>query len=880
MIKTFAMKTITILFLASVIKTASFAQGVRGVIRDDKKQPIPFATIYVENLKTGTNSNEKGEYEINLQPGTYILHFRSLGFKQVSKTVVVQNNILKIDVELPTEVYQMKEVVVLKGEEDPAYPIMRKVIAWAPYHLNQVSHYESEVYLKGTMVIEKIPSLLKNRVEVSDNRNTVKINSGDVYLDESVNEITFDAPGSYKQVVKSSQSSFPNLGNKAMTPFEFIKSSLYQSELMGCISPLAPNAFAHYKFIYEGFMEEGNYVIDKIRVEPRRKSQQLFSGNIYIVDQYWCIHSADLSNEQFWGTINIKQLNSPVNDAAWLPVTYNFHFKASFMGMKGQYRYSSSVKYQNILINEQLSGPVIPEHTPPLATVLTQDRRSVAIDKDLETLLSKDKLSVRDMRKILKASKAQQKQLNPDTVKSLEINTRRNYSVEKGATLHDSTYWTQSRAIPLTPDEIKSYHRKDSLVRSQTADTSKSVSKKHKTGAILKLLFGFSTPLGDSSLWFRYFGLVNLNGLSFNTVDGWLYKQTFNINWKMDSIHNLSITPEMSYAFNRKAIMGSIDGAYRYAPMQNGVFALNLGHKSLDFNQQTGINRFVNSLSSLFFRENYMKLFDDRFIKLSNSIDLANGLRLNTSVNYNEIQSLVNHSDFSFFYRNQRNYSLNIPDNSLFLQQFPDNYKSFICSAGLTFTPKYYYRIADHRKIMLRSKYPTFNLNYTAGIKGILGSQTSYQFVTGGINQKVELGNNTSLTYYLKSGYFFNVKEISFPEFQHFNAQPLPLMLNGLEQSFQLLDFYKYSTYNRFLEGHIQYSTQLLFLKYLPVVSNTFWTENLYVNYLSTPVLKNYMEFGYGLGNIFLMGHLGVFVSFEHGTYRSVGVKVSIGLGR
>lgn len=114
-----------------------------------------------------------------------------------------------------------------------------------------------------------------------------------------------------------------------------------------------------------------------------------------------------------------------------------------------------------------------------------------------------------------------------------------------------------------------------------------------------------------------------------------------------------------------------------------------------------------------------------------------------------------------------------------------------------------------------------------------------------------------------------------FSEYKHFNTQSLPVMVSGFGKSFQLLDFYKYSTDDQYLEGHLHYKSRLLLLKRLPVISKRIWTENLYVNYFNTSSLHNYLELGYGFGNIIALGNLGVFVSFEDGKYQATGVKVS-----
>lgn len=180
---------------------------------------------------------------------------------------------------------------------------------------------------------------------------------------------------------------------------------------------------------------------------------------------------------------------------------------------------------------------------------------------------------------------------------------------------------------------------------------------------------------------------------------------------------------------------------------------------------------------------------------------------------------------------------------------------------------------------MIRSKYPTFTLDYKTAIQGVFDSNSKYHEITAGIKQRLDMKYGSSLDYSVNAGVFLDVDQIHFSEFRHFNTEPLPVTISKFSQSFQLLDFYKYSTSKRFAEGHLHYESQLLLLKYLPILSNTIWSENLYVNYLSTPVLKNYVELGYGLNNIALLANIGVFTSFENGKYKSVGAKLSINFG-
>src|SRR5208283_4303674 len=224
------------------------------------------------------------------------------------------------------------------------------------------------------------------------------------------------------------------------------------------------------------------------------------------------------------------------------------------------------------------------------------------------------------------------------------------------------------------------------------------------------------------------------------------------------------------------------------------------------------------------FRINDMKLYDDRHLTADNQIDLANGLRLSASVSYMQSHLLDNHSKYSFFFWNVRNYTSNIPNNAFFHESYQTQSKSFSITAGLQYTPEYFYHYVNFRKIMVLSKYPTFNLNYKAAIPGILGSNSLFQTVWGGVSQRIETENKNMIRYSLEAGWFYEVKDILFIEFKHFNTQPIPVQLSNFENSFQLLTYYQYSTSQKYIEGHFQYQTDLLFLKRMPWISNRLWT--------------------------------------------------------
>jgi hypothetical protein len=859
-----------------------FSQGIVGTIYDESNQPIPYATVYIENLQTGTTANEKGFFKFKLEPGNHKITFRAMGYYPSYKEIAITNKFENIDIRLKTQVYQLNEVVLSKSKEDPAYAIMRKVISLAPFHLNEVKHYNSDVYLRGTIVIIKIPKLMGNMFKINDK----SLKSGDVFVEESYNEIAFDAPKKYNQKVKSIKSSFPPSQKGKVNPIGLVQGSFYDQSDDYMISPLSTKAFFHYNFVYEGFSMEGNNIIDKIKVIPRRKSPQLYSGYMYIVEDQWCIHSYELTDEQSFGTEKIRQVFANVKGNVWLPVSHNFFAKGGFMGAKGEFNYTASIKYTDIAINEKnIKNKVqVAEKKPEEKTAIKETEKKKSKDlEEIEKLSAKDNLTTREMIKLSKALEKEYKKETADDPDSLEIKSNRSFTFEKDAFNKDSDYWQTVRAVPLSATEISSVLHIDSAqyalkTRTKADSVPKQNVQKHKTNLGKLIIGGESWLFADSAITLKYNGLITPSSFGFNAVDGYFVYQSFELTYDIDSVRNIKVLPKVGYAFNREALQWKIRSEYNYSPMHRGQLSVEGGIHSSDFNSASGIKPIVNTFAALCFKENYIKLYENRYINLSNQIDIANGLKFVTTANYSHNISLVNSTDFSFIDRKEL-YKPNIPDNSYYVIYANNIHKSFWYNVNIDYTPRQHYRITDGQKRMMYSNYPSIGINYKQAFSGVMGSTSSFQQVEIGLYQWKNLGFFNNFQYNIRAGKFFNTKNLHFSEFNHFNTQNIPVNLNdfyGFRDTYTLLDYYKYSTNDYYLKGSISYQTPLLLIKYIPGISKLGWNENIYLNYLTTPALKNYTEVGYSLSEIYYMGTAGIYASFTDGKYNGFGIRVSI----
>jgi hypothetical protein len=878
----FRILTFSISLLSAI---TSYSQGLKGRLTDAKNNPVPFAAVYDETTYAGTTSNADGYYDLKLEPGNHSMVFKAMGYYLVRKQITASNQWITLNILLNEQVVALKEVIITPGKEDPAYAIMRKTIGLAPYHLNQVKEYKADVYLRGTAHIIKIPKFIAKHTSVNGKTNSLK--SGDVFLEESINQVQFHAPDKYEQKVISFQSTFPG-DNKSVNPMQIINSSLYQPEIEDIISPLASNAFSFYTYRYEGFFEEGEHVIFKIKVTPKRNSQQLMKGYIYIVDKLWCLHSADVSVQMFFGTLNYKTIFSPIKGNAWLPISYQFYVDAAIMGIKANYKYSSSMKFQQVVLNEKNMISPVRTNEPRLSQDVPvkskTEAKRIKNQQEIEALLTKEELSNRDM---MKMATLMARKVNEDSAKtkSLEIkddDDKVTVTTEKDALNKDTSYWNSMRPIPLTAVEklipgVKDSSiiiEKDSLAVNDSAKTKKASGKWNKITGFITTGAGFWAF--DSTLHIKYEGLIGLKKFDFNTVDGFIYRQTFRLEQKIDSLHQLSIVPGVAYAFSRQRVMWRTDINYDYSPLRGGNIHFHIGSESADYNDESGINSTTNSIASLFFRRNYLKLYQQNQAYITNKIDLANGLNLSATLGYRTARQLANHSDYSFFYRNERDYSPNIPAESPEIMVRNMYNEEAYWDVQLEYTPQYYYKIWGGRKHYQQSKYPTLFIRNKMAIPGIISSTADYDLLEIGLKQHKEWGMMHAFSWNIKGGFFLNRNHVFVMDDKYFNNQHLPLLLGNTGDAFRLVPFYRNATNHNFAEAHIKFTTPYLLIKYLPFLSNKLWCENLHLNYLTTSQHQDYWEVGYSVSQIYLVGSIGVYAGFKGTSYQSYGVQVAI----
>lgn len=856
-------------------------QGIRGTVTDMDGEPVPYSSIFIKELTRGTTSNALGAFSLPLPPGEYNIFFRSLGYTEVIRTVRVAESFVALDVVMPPQTYMIPEVRVSAKGEDPAYFIMRKAIGLANYHLNQVKSYNAEIYIKGTAFFERLPRAIAKRLEIGD----VRMEEGRAYMLESLNDVTFTAPDRYDMRVLASQNTIPGYV-ESVNPMDYINTSLYQPQIETFVSPLARNAFFYYEYSFEGSFLQGTNLVAKIKVTPKRKSQQLCEGYLYIVEDLWCLHSSDLAISTIAGTLYLQQQYANVIVDAWLPVSHKIDAEVEIAGVEASVTYVSSLQYKNVDLNPNLPRSYfMPAMTQEDESELPPEKEATEEAEKIREILDKEEINDRDMAKLTRLMEKEAENAREEE-KSLEIETTK-FSVASDAVKNDSAFWNRIRPVPLTPSERTTLAERDSILGYNRPGPPKdsSLIQRSRKVRFRDIASGRLYQSGNRRFRFSHGGLFDFSMLGFNTVDGWQYGQQFNINYQPNWDVTYRTDIRAAYNFGRNTPDIEWNSSILYAPKIRGKIAFRLDYRSMDFNHTSGIPDLTNAVYSLFLRENYSRRYEAFNMQLEHRMDLATGLVLFTTIEYNNRKELVNHSDFSFLFSNTRDYDPNFPEN--YTQDDPvfDDSKLLFGKVRLEYTPDYYYRLKRGRKQYSYSPWPTTYINYRYAYPVEINGWAEYQLLQGGIIQELEVGLLSSLSYRIEAGYFLDKGNMHFADHMHFKSSPLLADMIDFRETFMLLDivpdaterinYYRGSTDDYYIEGHARLQSSYLLLKLLPWMSERLWNESVSVSYLHTPDIRNHVQLGYSLNEIGFLLDIGVFTAFENWSYHGTGMRIN-----
>ncbi len=107
---------ISIFFLSILVQSVSAQVTIKGVIRDNKSNPIGGVSISIKDSYDGATSDSIGRYSFKTtEKGQQVLVFSSIGYKTIEQPVKIESGVLTLEITLKQEINELTAVVLSAG---------------------------------------------------------------------------------------------------------------------------------------------------------------------------------------------------------------------------------------------------------------------------------------------------------------------------------------------------------------------------------------------------------------------------------------------------------------------------------------------------------------------------------------------------------------------------------------------------------------------------------------------------------------------------------------------------------------------------------------------------------------------------------------------
>jgi len=817
------------LLLSFILQCSLFihATFITGTVRDEKGNPLPFASITIQGTGKGTNANGSGNYSIDLLPGNYTLVAQYVGFARQEKSVKVADKALTVDFILSIQELTLSEVIVSRGE-DPAYEIIRNAIKKRDYYNNQVDSFSVNVYIKGLLRSGGMPEkLFGKKIERDANDGLDSLGKGILFLSESMTRVDYARPDKYKFHVVSSRESGGGYGLSFPFFINFYQNnvSVFDNNLnpRGFISPIADGALNYYRFKYEGSFTEDGEMINTITVIPRRKNEPLFSGTIQITENDWRIYSADLlttreNQLELLDTLRIIQQHASVSRDIWKTKNQVLYVAAK------QFGFHIMGNFVNVYSDYNIDPGFARKHFD---------------------------------RTIMKYDTA--------------FNRR------------DTSYWSEVRPVALEQDEKRNFVFRDSITKirrdsMQSKAYRDSLRRNQSPVSVKGVVWS-----GQGHNWYGKNGTLSwrmkpmLPQVEYNTVEGVSLniEQTYQyipVNGKLQ----YQLDWNTRYGFSNTHLNSFADFWIKNKQLtyRERYLKLSGGKRVSQFNQDNPINPLTNAAYTLLARKNYMKLYENWFGRIEYNNKLESGLVLNLHINFEDRIPLRNTIDFSFFDKSREW----LPNHPYELEHLPfEKHQALVAGVRLRWQPGQRYIEYPWGKMPLGSKKPVFELDYQKGIRSVLGSDVDFDKWQLSMSDKLNFKIAGEFMYKVGAGGFLNSSSVSIPDLRHFNGNQTFYNIKYLN-SFQLAPYYKYSNAEKFyVFGHAEHHFNGLLTNKIPLFNKLRWNLVAGANTFYVNRDNYYVEVFAGLENILKLFRVDFVNAYQPGTGTQFGVRIGFG---
>lgn len=790
------LKAYALLILFFLSSLAVRAQAIKGVISDEKGEPLPFSKIWIENSSNGTRSNGKGEFILELDSlGIYNIRFSSTGYESITETINVDRDVVVFNVELKSSVLEFEEIqVTTENKRSKGKRIMKQVIDKRKSFLDSSSFYACSTYCFTSLDIRKPPkkgdtitdsiSLAPQKLNITEWYGQSYFKANERYKDiiTGYTGYTDKAKNTVEVSVSFSDDNLgDNTGSISTNPYIFVNGlkeadiNIFRNKIevpnltqRPLISPLAYNALVYYNFYLERSFYEAGEKIYEIRVDPVFQAEALFSGTIYI------------------------------RENSMQPVAYELAVnKAALNYFK---------EMQIICHYKNIDGKVLPVHREFIYMI--KEGRS--------TIHGNISLSHQDY--IFDYD---------DSQRNFWLETQ---VYEPEAFDRDTSYWNGIRPFHLdtaatefirVQDSIAAYHSSEEYLKQQDS--------LYNTLTVWDFLFngvGFRNTYKKQEF---YFSSLLEQVIPFG-VGGYRHSLKFSYNKEFKNAQSINIRPKIDYGFHNKDLKGSIKLGYVYNPRRFSQFSIFFGDTYDLINNYESIQGTIAPANRV----------RNQKVKVEHEQELINGLFFKVGATYSMRRAIQNieYPEWVYLFGS-------------FSEPKPfDDYAIFITEFELLYRFRQRYIYRGNKKIITESRFPELSLLYKKGYPNILGGQSDFDFLELRVYDKIDFKSLGQSEVKLTAGSFLRKKDLRIIENKYFRTSDLFFFSNPVN-SMQMLDT-SLNTSNSYLQANFIHHFNGFFLNKIWGINKLKLEETVGGGVLMIPDAHfNQVEFYVGIERMF-----------------------------
>lgn len=367
MLKTLPLITFLLLTLSVFSQKTKVSGYVLDAVTGDT---LPFVNIYFKDTKIGTSSNLQGKYLLESYYASDTLVASFVGYLTF-KTKIIKDKDQVIDILLSPTTEALPELIVLPSDENPAHPILRKVIRNKEINNREkLESYEYEVYNKIELDLNNITEeFTKSKAFKKFDFIFENIDSTSektylpMFMSESLSDFFYRRqPKEEKEYIKATKVS--GVENESISQFTgdmYQKVNIYENFLpvfgKNFVSPISDRGLNYYKYYLIDSIYIDKYWCYEMQFIPKRKGELTVNGTMWINDTTYAIkyvegHISKDANINFVNELTVTQTFEQVQDEVWMltkdELLVDFQITEGAMGFYGR----KHTSYKNFVINK------------------------------------------------------------------------------------------------------------------------------------------------------------------------------------------------------------------------------------------------------------------------------------------------------------------------------------------------------------------------------------------------------------------------------------------------------------------------------------------------------------------------------------------------